>query len=116
MSKPITATRAELLKLPKRKWDEDSVYDTLILIPSRTKHDSGYAHINVIGTREGKAVEIASQCPDHLWFTELSELGAYSLSMDCIFENKLFQVFSGGYKIWVGSGLSSLRIKLLKQS
>lgn len=50
-----TATKKELLALPILDWGIDrGWWDALLIIPGRHKHDSGYAHIAIIGVRFGK--------------------------------------------------------------
>jgi len=39
----------ELLKLPLRKWSEESIYDGIIILPTRKKHDSGFTLMAIIG-------------------------------------------------------------------
>lgn len=41
--------REELLSIPKRKWDEEiHGVDVVYIIPSRRKHDSGYACMDFV--------------------------------------------------------------------
>jgi len=48
-------TRKELLALPKRDWDKETIYDSIAVVPSGKKHESGYGLIAIVGfdTDEG---------------------------------------------------------------
>jgi hypothetical protein len=53
----VNVTRAQLEAAPKRKsWGERTEYDSLYLLPTRKKHDSGYSLICIVG-RNGEALE-----------------------------------------------------------
>ena len=110
---PNTSSKKKLLELPHREVYY-SEYDTVLLLPARTKHESGYAHINIIGCIDGNAVEIASQYADHVWLDELYKYAPSSISMDCIFSNKVIQLFSTGHKLCVGGSCSSTSINFKK--
>lgn len=61
------ATRAELMSLPVREWDdENKKYDSLIIIADGKRHDSGWGLIVIIGCIGQKPVEIACQCADDI--------------------------------------------------
>lgn len=65
-------TRKELLYLPKafeKGFDGGTfIYTSIIVIPSRRKHSSGWAQNVVIGARNLVPVEIISDCCDDLQF------------------------------------------------
>lgn len=58
--------RDELLKLPTRAWDAESEYDSLLLLSTCRKHESGWAIMAIVGVREGQPVEIACACCDDI--------------------------------------------------
>ena len=59
-------TRKDLLALPVRPWDTPSSYDSIIVLPTGTRHDSGYSHIMIVGCNNRKPVEIATQWSDDI--------------------------------------------------
>lgn len=69
--KPVEKTlnnwsHKELMALPVRKWDEEKEYDSLMLVSTRKKHDSGWAVIAIIGVYDGQPSEIACACCDDI--------------------------------------------------
>ena len=72
-------TRAELIALPVRKWDDTSRrYDSLLVMADGKKHGSGWGLILVIGCVDFEPVEIASACADDInWNLSMSP------QMDC---------------------------------
>ena len=46
-------TKKDLLSLPKREWDKETEYEALLLVNTRSKHDSGYAWFVVVGCENG---------------------------------------------------------------
>ena len=60
-------TRKQLLDLPRRKWDFVCDYDSLLLVPSRLKHDSGWHLIAIVGCDNQKPVEVTGYCDAISW-------------------------------------------------
>lgn len=112
-------SRKELLALPTRKWDAEGVeYDSLVLLSTRKKHDSGYAMIAIIGCRKGEPVEIAAQCCDDVeWvLPEPIRRGDFlfgQVRMDCSMKNGALHVWSNDAVAFrVGRALSSTSVKV----
>lgn len=64
----VNVKRKELLSLPQRKWDIETEYDFLLIVPTGKKHDSKYGLIAIIGYNyETKLAEIAAICDDVCW-------------------------------------------------
>lgn len=60
--------KKELLSLPQRKWDIETEYDFVLIVPTGKKHDSKYGLIAIIGYDiETKSAEIAVMCDDICW-------------------------------------------------
>lgn len=59
-----TTNRKVLDGLPVRRWDAETTYDSLLLVPSGKKHDSGYHQIAIVGCEGSKPKEIAAYCDD----------------------------------------------------
>jgi hypothetical protein len=114
-------SKKELLKSPRRKWDDDSKeYDVILLVPDGTKHDSGYMHIAVIGGnwKEKKGqhdkmeFEICAFPDDISCHFPLLDMGNFKypqVRMDCYYPQGVLQ-YHGHGKFKVGPSLSSVDI------
>lgn len=60
-------TRKKLLDLPHKNWDSTKIYESILLVPTRKKHDSGWHIICIVGCNKQKPVEIAGYCDDISW-------------------------------------------------
>lgn len=105
--------RKELLKMPRRAWNDTSrEYDQLLLVPDGTKHESGYMHIAVIGVfseKEETKYEICAY-PDDIQchFPNLRGMDDYcAVRMDCWYPQSILQ-YHGRGKFRVGEALSSV--------
>lgn len=118
--------RADLLKLPIRKWDESKVYDALYIVPTGKKHDSGYSLIAIVGVLQDKQqmAEIAAYCDDICWSFPLrhpyDHAGKHShvLRIDCLYPSGIFRVWGSGENYFkgrfrVGASLSSTDVDLV---
>lgn len=64
----VNVKKKELLSLPQRKWDIETEYDFVLIVPTGKKHDSKYGLIAIIGYNiETKLAEIAAICDDVCW-------------------------------------------------
>ena len=104
-------TKKELLALPKRPWNEDKIYRWVLLVNTRTKHNSGYNFFAVIGVEKDGNMEIAAYCDDfRTWPTDfaLSKgcAPAKGFSFDCSMHG-VFRIWSNYYNIFVGTSLST---------
>jgi hypothetical protein len=111
--------RDELFSLPTRAWGEESVYDSVMLLSTRRKHDSGWAIIAIIGVRDGQPVEIACACCDDIeWKLPQPVICAShiigQMRMDCALRSGAMHAWARGAKFRVGIALSSTDIELLK--
>jgi hypothetical protein len=112
-------TRKELLALPERDFDKETIYDTIAIVPSGKKHDSGYALIAIIGFDENskKPVEIAAYCDDIGYcFPEGVPVQPYNLAVlrtDMFYPSGIAHVWSNGYRFKVGESLSSTDVHLV---
>ena len=113
-------SRKELMSLPMRAWDEVSEYESLLILSTRRKHDSGWAVMAVIGCRDGKPVEIAVSCCDDIeWkFGPMEMCGPYSygqMRMDCAFRSGALHAWTRKGKFRVGHALSSITVELVNE-
>lgn len=132
MTNPAIKRKA-LLALPHRKWDEESVYDFLWLVPTGKKHDSGYGLIAIVGHRwrgdEEPFREIAAVCDDVCWtmpkrhpygqgnFGDRRDNNVSILRMDCEYPSGIIRAWASGEhyfrgKFKVGASLSSTDVTL----
>jgi hypothetical protein len=110
-------SRDDLLALPLREWDTEGAYDSLLLLSTRRKHDSGWAMMAVIGVRGDQPVEIATACSDDIeWKMPAPTLyggGQYSIGqmrMDCAMRSGALHAWADRTKFHVGCALSSVTI------
>lgn len=125
---PEKPTARALLQLPRRKWDVESVYDSIILVPTGAKHDSGWGLIAIVDVVGGKpsSAEIAAVCDDVRWsfpvrhpYGEMQPgINRRILRTDCYWPGRLQRFwasgesyFSGRFK--VGFALSSTDVTLV---
>lgn len=104
--------KSELLKLPKRDWLSVSNYDSVLLVNTRIKHNSGYNLFAIIGCNDGTPIEIAGYMDDFrlckVRGTALDDiiLTQYSIGIDCSMHG-VFRIHSNKYTIRVGSNTST---------
>jgi hypothetical protein len=100
----------ELRALPHRQWDEVKTYESIIVISSGKKHDSGWALMYVIGCDGGKK-EIAAACDDICWdVTAITKTG--QLRNDMYYPSGAIHYWGNGLKFKVGCSLSSTYITI----
>lgn len=108
MKKIRKLSKTELLKLPVRKWDTESTYPSIALVPTRKKHDSGYSIIAIVGLDSpGSSVqagEIAAYCDDVFWVW-LTDVG--QLRTDCYYPGGILHFWGRKLEFKVGASLSS---------
>lgn len=121
MTKEINAwTHKELMALPVRKWDDEKEYTSLLIVSTRKKHDSGWAVIAIIGTRDYQPEEIAVCCCDDIeWKLPPMKTfggGHYTIGqfrMDCALKSGALHVWQREARFKVGIALSSTTIELV---
>jgi len=115
--------KTELLTLPFRGWNApEKWYTSLLIVPSRKMHDSGWAHIAVIGVEGDEATEIIAFPDDIHWpaqssltppGTPLSDYGA--LRTDAYWPSGVLRLWSGIYEFSVDSPTSSVDIRIRRK-
>lgn len=131
MMQEITRTpkRKELLALPVRKWNQETVYDSLYILSSGKKHDSGYSLLAIIGLlyeEKRTLAEIAAFCDDLCWSFPMKhpydrverDLHSMPLRFDCLWPSGILRAwassehyFRGRFK--VGISVSSTEVTLV---
>ena len=104
-------TKKELLSLPVRDFRESSIYSSVLLVPTRKMHDSGFNLFAVIGCNEGVPVEIAGYMDDFRltsdsWCADNVVLDSNCVSFDCSMHG-VFRLWSTRYYIKVYSSCST---------
>ena len=111
----------ELMALPFRKWDEEKEYESLLLISTRKKHDSGWAVMAIIGVRNGQPEEIACACCDDIEW-KLPPMKTFGCGRwyigqfrtDCALRSGAIHAWQNDAKFRVGKALSSTTIEMIR--
>lgn len=104
----------DLRNLPVRKWDEESLYSSILVIPSGKKHESGFALMYIIGMNGDTPVEIAAACDDLCWIIP-EKIRPYELRTDMFYNGGVLRFRSYYYDFKVGNSLSSTNVYLVKK-
>ncbi|MDE2106797.1 MAG: hypothetical protein KGL39_56805 [Patescibacteria group bacterium] len=113
--------KSALLALPHRKWNNDRPrYDSLLILSTGKKHESGWAKIAIIGVKKQNPVEVCTVCSDDIeWILPPAKTfgpnAEYSLGQfrtDCAIKSGALHVWCQGGKFRVGESLSSTAIEL----
>lgn len=112
-------SKKELLKSPERKWDDSSrLYESVLLVPANTKHESGFMHIAVIGVYTEDKIEKYEICayPDDIscFFPIVNYVNEDTyrfalVRMDCYYPSGILR-YHGNGKFHVSEALSSIDI------
>lgn len=111
--------RKDLEGLPRRKWNETSIYHEILVVNTRQKHDSGYALMSIIGCDDNcKPLEIAACCDDlELDCSAMLNMDSYyakhGLRNDMYYPSGIIRYWSRGFKFQVGTSLSSTTVTLI---
>jgi hypothetical protein len=99
----------ELRKLPLADCKAKTIYDSIILVNTRKKHDSGYALMAIIGLDEKqKPIEIVGFCDDVKW-----NFNGLTFSNDMFYPSGVIHFWSTEAKFAVGPCFSTTDIMLL---
>lgn len=118
-------SHAELMALPIRSWSAKSEYESLMVVSTRRKHDSGWAVMAIIGVRRGQPIEIAVCCCDDIEWKVAKPLTHYPMHggrtfsvgqfrSDCCLRSGALHVWGRHLKFSVGPALSSTHIEVLE--
>ena len=115
----------------RKKFDEDiGLFDSLVILPTRHKHDSGYRCMDFVAVREGKPICRLSGCSDVIHFDGIGGYGfdwvekyggvpktiePVSWNIDCLPKSGLLQIFCGVHRLKAGCALSSFEIFAIKK-
>ena len=104
--------KTKLKELPRRDWDDVKCYDSICVIASGKKHDSGYSLMYVIGMEDNKPVEIAAACDDINW--HIPQFRYSNLRTDMYYKPHVIHFWHNEFDFQVGHNVSSTDIKLIK--
>lgn len=113
-------TKKQLMNLPKVSreiiQEPKNIYDSIFILNSRKKHDSGWANFYVIGGIEGKPTEIISDCCDSIcWKNDQGELRKYNaLQMDMEYPSGVVQFF-GNVRFKIGYLGDTVEIQIIEK-
>lgn len=99
-------TRGDLLALPRRPWQESAVYDSLIVFPSRQKHDSGWGCMTVVGCRDLTPIQLITTSMDDLRLDS-------AVNIDCLHRAKALHIWRPHHAFRVPHSLSSINISVI---
>jgi len=118
-------TRKQLEAVPIRQWHEEIVCDSLVILPMRSMHDSGYRCINYVAIKNGKPLALLTSCSDVIHidgiggagyqrqYFDLVERKAWSI--DCLGKSGLLRIWVQGCNLICGKGLSSFELWAVKR-
>jgi hypothetical protein len=123
-------TRKDFDALPQRKWDEEVVFNSLIILPGRAKdmHDSGYRCMDFVAVNEDGPQCRLSGCSDVIHIDGIAGFGDNWLekyggcptmvpptawSIDCLPKSGLLRMWPSSGKMKCGPALSSFEIYAL---
>ena len=98
--------REELLSIPRRKWDEElHGVDAVYFIPSRRKHDSGYACMDFVALVDrdhgNRAVRFGGVCDD-------ISLKGNHFRIDCEYPSRIIRIWNDRTSFSVSCDISSI--------
>ena len=107
-------SKKELLLLPERNLNKESLYYTVLLVNTRKKHESGYNYFAIIGVNEDfEPIEIAGYCDDFR-LGEDTLLKQSEIAFDCSMSG-VFQIHAKNHKIGIGISGSTTYFKFIKK-
>ena len=108
--------REELLNLPQKEFNKIEVYDWIIVVPTRRKHDSGWRLMALVGGKKvGKhyePVELIGYCDDINWRFP-KNMNHNILRSDMTLSNCI-RFWSNNHSFKVGTCLSSTDIEIIE--
>ena len=122
-------TVKQFRELKHRKWDEEIIFDCLIILPGSGRkhelHDSGYRCMDFVAVNRDKPLCLLSGCSDVIHingiggfgYKWLDKYGGYpktippvAWSIDCLAKSGLLRLFTGSGKLICGTAFSSFEI------
>lgn len=118
-------TVEELMAVKLRKWNEETICWSVVIIPLDTTHDSGYRNMLFVAIDgDGYPIHAVSGISDVIHFDGIScnnsrfnngEHIESRWNIDCL-PNGLLRIFSSGKQIVISNTMSSMEIFTVKPS
>lgn len=107
-------TKKNLLTLPYRNSESDSLYNSVLFFNSNKKHDSGFSKVVIVGcvfkNRIIQPIEILTSISD-----DISLVGD-GIRIDCFYLSGIFQFWPSKGKFFVSEALSSISIQVISDN
>jgi len=118
-------TKKEFESFPVRKWNEDIKFNSIVILPSRRLHDSGYRLMDFVAIRAGKVICRLSGCSDVIHVDGIGGFGynwnekykgcptlvpPSGWNIDCLPRSGLLHIWPRSNSMTVGDALSSFEI------
>lgn len=112
---PTKLNKLSIKTLPQRE-DKVSTYESIFLVPSGLKHDSGYMMIAIVGVMDSGDMEVCAYPDDIGWdFRELEQkYGCTGMRTDCYYPNGVLRFWGNDVRFIVGEAFSSTDIIVKK--
>lgn len=107
----MNRSRKDFLSLPERKWDLVTQYDSILIVSTGKKHDSGWHLMAIIGCKKQKPIEIAAYCDDINWLIKTNRMRT-----DMPYKSRLTHIWGNRLIFEVGISLSSTDITVKEQT
>lgn len=95
--------RKELLQVPRRNWIDEIIAKGVWVIPSRRKHDSGWACMDFVAETDNGLVRFGGGCDD------VAFEGSH-FRMDCDYPSAIIHIWNN-YPFVISADLSSISFK-----
>lgn len=107
--------KKSILKSPVREWNKITSYKQIVIIPTRKKHESGYALIAIVGMKENGRFEICSYADDICWdFRKLHQnYDSSGMRTDCYYPEGILHFWGRNIEFIVHEALSSTTIEIV---
>lgn len=124
-------TRKDFEALPHRKWDEKVICESIVILPLRRLHDSGYRCMDFVACNGNEAICLLAGGSDvihfdgiggfgHNWFREYGTVPKFippaGWSIDCLSKSGLLHIWPSSRKILCDAALSSFEIYALDKN
>lgn len=109
-------TRSNVKDIPMRT-ENETTYKSLLIVPSRRKHDSGFTQIQVIGVKGKDELEMCTTFSDDInWYLPSVLKDEYfSIRTDVFYPSGIMRMWSNYFDFKVEWATSSLSIKIVKR-
>jgi len=122
-------TRKDFEALPHRKWDEEIECDSIIILPTHKKHDSGFRKMDFVAVVKDEPICLLSGCSDVIHFDGIGGFGKdwvkyggcpdlvvpSGWSIYCLPKSGLLCIFSNNGKIYCDTACSSFEIYVIHE-